>query len=144
MNSATKVTSLSLRLVPSARNPFAHAVSGCEANDQSDYNFHFAIGEPKCDDSEPTDLREHDKCSQRRRPHKRKNPVGVTGGVLMGWVQHKRKRAVTSAQAAVSAPAHLANSGRCAPRRFRKAACDRTQARRREALTRGCRVGVRN
>jgi hypothetical protein len=34
------VPSLSLRFAASAGNPLANTVSGCEANDQSDYNFH--------------------------------------------------------------------------------------------------------
>jgi hypothetical protein len=40
---AAKVTSLSLRLASSAGNPLANTIPGCEANDQSNYNFHWRL-----------------------------------------------------------------------------------------------------
>ena len=38
---AAKATSLPLRLASSAGNPLANTISDCEANDQSNYNFHW-------------------------------------------------------------------------------------------------------
>src|SRR5262245_26796057 len=38
----------SLRLAPSSGNPLANTVTGCEANDQSDYNFHWPVRELEC------------------------------------------------------------------------------------------------
>jgi hypothetical protein len=38
---SSRVTPLSLRSAPSAGNPLANTISDCEANDQSNYNFHW-------------------------------------------------------------------------------------------------------
>ena len=64
---AAKGTSLSLRLAPSAGNPLAHTVSGCEAKDQSDGSF------------------EHRRLKERRATH------GPTKS--MGASERKRARA---------------------------------------------------